>query len=350
MRRRFKALAAVSLCCLLLAGCSCPPSLAQRAVVKLICVAGQPGGYRAVLVAYTAASGGGDGPEGEGEGESETLIVCGQGASLPDALQNAQQGMRQQAFYAQNELLLIEEGAAQADLQGILQYFSQERSSRPNMAVFLYQGNQLEDWLTEQTAHQAVEELEQLKNGEGQQPVLVQQIYHFDLQGQALQLIPRLKLAGGQPLQTDALVFLPPGQAAFSLEGEEKRLAELLLGAGESYWYRQQGTLWEIAEIRITPVVEDAGGGRLQLRLCGVLKNPPAGGDPQQAAAEAAEHLRQLFAAVYDRCYLQRQTDPFRLGWWFQAQDAARYTPLLRAKALFTPERVKFTAEIKTEP
>ena len=127
----------------------------------MICVSLRGDQYEVKLAAYVAADG-----DGESQGESRTVFAQGTGDAVRTALLDAQKGIQQQAFYAQNELLLIEEKAARSHLREILTYFSEERSSRPNMAVFAYRAEQEETLLDKKQVEKTVENLEKMKNGD----------------------------------------------------------------------------------------------------------------------------------------------------------------------------------------
>lgn len=338
----------LTLClCLPLTGCWQPVSLAERAVVKMICVSLRGDQYEVKLAAYVAADG-----DGESQGESRTVFAQGTGDAVRTALLDAQKGIQQQAFYAQNELLLIEEKAARSHLREILTYFSEERSSRPNMAVFAYRAEQEETLLDKKQVEKTVENLEKMKNGDSVRGGLTQMIYRFDLRGerQDFFLLPRLRVGEEGAVETDRLLFLREGEEILSLKEEGKALAELLLGGAESYQYEDGEDSCTVSDLRAVFSVPAQGAPKLDLRLSGEVRDAPAGSSPDRLEERIGRQLEETFSSLYQKCYLEQQLDPFQFGWWFEAQDAGRYGELLRKKELFGEETVSFAAEITVDP
>ena len=129
--KRFLGLMAVLM---LLTGCQRPVGLSERAVVKMICVSSEEELYSIKLIAYAVPR-----DEENADAAREILVAEGKGDAVQTALLDAESKMNFEAFYAQNELLFVEETTAAESLDEILDYFSQERASRPNTAVYAYQ-------------------------------------------------------------------------------------------------------------------------------------------------------------------------------------------------------------------
>ncbi|MBC5582182.1 hypothetical protein H8S23_11755 [Anaerofilum sp. BX8] len=346
MRRHAALLAALSLC-LALTGCWQPVSLAERAVVKMICVSLHGEQYEVKLAAYVAADG-----DAESQGESKTVFAEGRGDAVRTALLDAQEGIQQQAFYAQNELLLVEEQAARSRLQEILTYFSEERSSRPNMAVFAYRAEEEEQLLDKENIEKTVENLEKMKNGDSVRGGLTQMIYRFDLKGerQDFFLLPRLQAGEEGAVETDRLLFLRGGREVLSLKGEEKTLAELLLGGAESYQYQNGEDSCTVSDLRTAFSVSAQGTPQLSVRLSGEVRDAPAGCAPEALESSVERRLEETFSSLYQKCYLEQELDPFQFGWWFETRDARRYGALLREKKLFGEDTLSFDAVITVDP
>ena len=326
---------------LLLTGCRQPVSLTDRAVVKMICVSGGAAAYRIQLVAFTASDTGED-------SKSETMLIEGKGETIKTALLSAQQQLREQLFYAQNELLLIEESTAADSLREILLYFSEERSSRPNMAVFGYAAQQEEKLLQQDGAQQVVDALEKMKDGSGPTTGLTQMIYRFDLTERAenFYLLPRLYIGEGDNIETDALLlFLQEGDPLV-LSGEEKQLAELLLGGTDRFEYVDGAKSCTVTNPRITIQVEDQPEPVVNVSLAGAVKDLPLQNDPQELEREIGMRLQTLFSGLYQRCYLERGIDLFHFGWHFLQWNAAAYERPLAENMLFDPQTVRFEPKI----
>ncbi|HIV86606.1 MAG TPA: hypothetical protein H9896_00665 [Candidatus Pygmaiobacter gallistercoris] len=334
-------IAALLMSALLFAGCRQPVSLTDRAVVKMICVAGQPQDYRVQLVAYTAAEGGTE------SSEKKTLLISGGGETVKTALIDAQQQLREQLFYAQNELLLVEETTAAGSLSEILRFFSEERSSRPNMAVFAYRAAEEGALLDTEGVEAVVDALEEMKDGDGPERSLTQMIYRFDLAGRSQDffLLPRLAAAEDGPVKTDALLLLQQGQPTLALTGEEKQLAELLLGGADRFRYDAGEQSCTLTNPRLTIQVEQ-DTAQLTVSLVGEVKDLSLQNDPGQLEQALTDRLQQTFSQLYQRCYLERGIDLFRFGWHFLQWDAATYAPLIRQKTLFGENTVRFDPKV----
>ena len=252
-----------------------------------------------------------------------------------------------EAFYAQNELLFVEQGAAAQHLGEILAYFSQERASRPNTAVYAYQAGEEELLTDPETVQQTVKALEEQKNSAGREGGLAQMIYRFDLTGEVEDffLLPRLT-AGEGGVQTDALLFFREKQLQLSLTGEEMDAAQLLLGKLAQLQYLDGANSCSVEDLRLEYTVEDAAQPRLRLVLRGEVRDLRSEADPEALCGEIEAHRTRLLARVYLRCCVENGMDPFRFGWWFLAMDAARFTPLRDAGALLEEDTLQITVRL----
>ena len=337
--KRFVALFAALL---LLTGCQRPVSLSERAVVKMICISRQRQNYHVKLIAYTAPQ-----SEENADAEREILLAEGEGDAVQTALLDAEHRLGAEALYAQNELLLVEQEAAADRLGEILGYFSQERASRPNTAVYAYQANEEERLLDPDTVQQTVKLLEGQKNSSGQDGGLVQMIYRFDLNGEVEDffLLPRLVMGEGG-VQTDALLFFRDRALQLALTGEEMEAAQLLLGELSRYRYLDGANSCTAEDLRLEYTVEDAPQPRLQLALRGEVRDLRSEADPRALCREIENHLAELLGQVILRCCVENRMDPFRFGWWFLAVDADRFAPLLAEGALFQENTVQVTVRL----
>ena len=334
--------AAICFLPLLLSGCRQPVRLTDRAVVKMICVCGQAPEYQVRLVAYTAAE------DAQEDSEKETLLIEGTGETVKTALLNAQEQLREQLFYAQNELLLIEESTAASGLREILLFFSEERSSRPNMAVFGYSAPQEELLLDPEGAETVINSLEKMKDGNGPVSCLTQMIYRFDLTGrtQDFFLLPRLSAEKEKNIETDAILIFQEGEGPLVLSGEEKQLAEILLGAADRFQYDAGEESCTVSNPHVTMQVERNGNPELTVSFSGEIKDLSLQNDPDQMEEKVSSRLSEVFSRLYTRCYLERGVDPFRFGWDFLQWDAAAYEQKIEQKTLFGPATVRFEPQI----
>ena len=126
MKKRLSILLAVAL---LLSGCGAGRSLSERAIVKTIYLDASGQGYQAALVVFTCQ------PVADTKSvEEQAEIFTGSGESIEEALADAEQQQNKQAFYAQNELLLLGPGIWSVSYTHLDVYKRQPCSCAPRRA------------------------------------------------------------------------------------------------------------------------------------------------------------------------------------------------------------------------
>lgn len=316
---------------LALAGCRGPVSLSQRAFVRQVGIARAGAGWQVRLLAFAAdAAAAGEGAAGQ----TRALSAEGGGDSLDAALLDAQAQLGYQPFYGQNELLLVERQTAASALAEVLRFAGSRGLCRPGALVFACRGGDLPALSAANGAAATLAALARLDQN-GAAPV--SELCRFDLvSAEAVYLLPLLRREG-ETLTADTLLLVRAGGGALPLTGEEKALAEVLLGASDTLPLAG-GTLRQLTLQK--QVTRD---GRLLLRLRGTLEAPP-GGAAQQA--KSARRLQAVFARLYQRCCEKDGPDPFGFAWQLKLRNAAAVTALERQKMLFTPDRVLLQAEL----
>ncbi len=296
----------------------------------------------------------------DGAGQAAVQLYSGSGKTLAEALQQAESSQPRQPFYAQNQLLWVGWQAAEDRLPEVLEYFSAEQASRPNMAVY--------------AADLDLQALEELARQEGlaedifslestlQQAGSARMIYELQLEQQgAGGLVPVL----GQSetgLAVQGLALYRDEKLAGLLEGQQADLAGLLLGEKQPVEWMQDTSLGQLRFRIDSPVIQrqlcqTAAGPVLRLTLQGTVRDLSAA-DPslqQQAAAwqsrqqlsqEISQSVALQLQQLVDRCW-QSEGDPFRLGWWFGAWNTRWYYAALDSGSLYEPGRVEAQAEIR---
>ena len=205
---------------LLTSGCAGEP-LSGRAVVNTLYLDWNKTGWRAVLV-YVTSSASAD----AGQAKPEALVLSGQGATVADALQDAQSASPLTAFYGQNELLLLGPGAQGKAMYEACVYLSNDSAGRPNMAVFGVQ-TLAEDWQPA-SGEDWYALLRQLEQAAGES-LYTQRLYR--LAGAEAGILPCLEVdcRAGTAVPGDTRLFLG-GQCAAVWDREATALAALIEG------------------------------------------------------------------------------------------------------------------------
>ena len=337
--KRFLGLMAVLL---ILTGCQRPVGLSERAVVKMICVSSEKELYSIKLIAYAVPR-----DEENADAAREILVAEGKGDAVQTALLDAESKMNFEAFYAQNELLFVEETTAAESLDEILDYFSQERASRPNTAVYAYQKQEEEKLIEPETAQQTIKTLEEQKNDLDQDKGLTQMIYRFDLTGEVEDffLLPRITFEKAGP-KTDALLFFRDRRMQLCLTGEEMEAAQILLGEKKEYSYLDGQDSCTVRDLGIEYTVEDGQKPHLKLLLRGEVKDLRNDADPKKIEDKIESRLTATMQKVYLRCCVENGMDPFRLSWWFLSTDAERFAPMIEKKELLSEDTLQIEVQI----
>lgn len=117
--------------CFFAAGCGAV-GIGTKGILRGIYLERQNGGYQVQLICWQGA------PSADAaDAEQTALLVEGQGATVREALQNAQQSRSEELFYGQNELLLIGPRLAQEGLYEAVEYLVRQETGRPNVTVYL---------------------------------------------------------------------------------------------------------------------------------------------------------------------------------------------------------------------
>lgn len=131
--KRFLMLSAVCLS-LLLAGCSTPVDLRDRAIVQAMGIDYENGEYKITLQEYMPKGGAKSGDSTEG---SENIYVTSSGKTLFEALKNAEAKDGNQIFYGHSRVYIIGKKAAEQGLSQIIEFMNSNYQLSLNSAVML---------------------------------------------------------------------------------------------------------------------------------------------------------------------------------------------------------------------
>lgn len=352
-KRNVKPAAILLLVLLLLCGCS--RSLGERAIVKIVYLDEADGQIQAGLAVFTCT------PNSDTASvEGEARIYTAQGASIEEALYQAERRQNKKPFYAQNEILLLGPGAA-ADATPYLKHFAAENAARPNLAAFLTPLTLEEFAACEDGIGDVVREGERLMNRSAQGTVLTQSLF-------ALELPEENGMSGYLPVFSFSeeekdfrgvrqLVLIRDGAPYRVLEDAPMQLFLLLAGQstqiamytqidGESVSFHAQ----QLCLTRVSSV--DKGVPQLTVRLTGSVEDITVNGVPvekearQKAAGQINRYLNELAEELNEITFAQGN-DIFHYGWWMKQYDAASCEALLRTGLLYETAQIRFISALE---
>lgn len=329
---------------LLTSGCAGEP-LSGRAVVNTLYLDWNKTGWQAVLV-YVTSSASAD----AGQAKPEALVLSGQGATVADALQDAQSASPLTAFYGQNELLLLGPGAQGKAMYEACVYLSNDSAGRPNMAVFGVQ-TLAEDWQPASGEDQYAL-LRQLEQAAGES-LYTQRLYR--LAGAEAGILPCLEVdcRAGTAVPGDTRLFLG-GQCAAVWDREATALAALIEGQVRSVSLEAstgRGPVRYTLELPLLGWEPSLDTLTLNARLSGYLKNLTDSGGlihtgKQELADEIAAQLEETARRITRQTFGQGQ-DLLRMGFWLRSRDAAACAELERAGRWYDPDRIEWEVRLR---
>lgn len=354
MRKRgVKLIAAILLLPLLLCGCS--RSLGERAIVKIVYLDEADGQIQAGLAVFTCA------PNSDTASvEGEARIYTAQGASIEEALYNAELQQNKKPFYAQNEILLLGPGAA-ADVTPYLQHFAAENAARPNLAAFLTPLTLEEFAECEEGIGDVVREGERLMNRSAEGAVLTQSLFELELSGENgmngylpvfsfskeekdFRGVRQLALIrDGAPYQ---MLEDAPMQLFLLLAGKSNRLTVHTQIDGKTVSFHAQ----QLCLTRVSSVYK--GVPELTVRLTGTVEDITVDGIPiereaqQNAALRIDRYLNELAKELNEETFAQ-ENDIFHYGWWMKQYDTASCEALLKTGLLYETAQIEFVSALK---
>lgn len=341
--RRAKLLLAAALV-LLTAGCAGQP-LSSRAVVNTLYLDQDENGWQAVLV-YVTSSASAD----AGQAKPEAQVLSGQGASVADALQDAQATSPLSAFYGQNELLLLGPGAQGQAMYEACAYLANDSAGRPNMAVF---GVEVlaEDWQSG-SGEDRYALLRQIEQAAGES-LYTQRLYR--LAGAEAGLLPCLELdcQEGSAVPGDTRLYLG-GECAARWDRELTALAALIEGQARSVSLEAATSRGAVRYTLELPLLGWESGTQpltLRARLTGYLKNLTDSQGlihtgKQELADEIAGQLETAARRITRETFGQGQ-DLLRMGFWLRSRDAAGCEALRAAGQWYDPERIEWSVRLR---
>lgn len=351
---RFLAIAAVVLLLTVLL-CGCSRSLGERAIVKIVYLDEAEGQIQAGLAVFTCT------PNSDTASvEGEARIYTAQGASIEEALYNAERQQNKKPFYAQNEILLLGPGAA-SGVTPYLEHFAAENAARPNLAAFLTPLTLEEFAACEEGIGDVVREGERLMNRSAEGTVLTQSLFELELSGDN-------GMSGYLPVFSFSeeekdfrgvrqLALIHDGTPYQTLEGAPMQLFLLLAGKSNRLTVHTQidgkNISFQAGQLCLTRVPSSFKGvPGLTVRLTGTVEDITADGVPveREAGLEAARlinrYLNELANELNAATFAQ-ENDIFHYGWWMKQYDTASSEALLKTGLLYETAQIKFESDLK---
>ncbi|MEG0168027.1 MAG: hypothetical protein RR867_03325 [Ruthenibacterium sp.] len=345
--RKQKLKALLCAICLLLCGCSTQPRLSERAIVKAIYLDQTGDIIEAALVVFTCDSG-----TDLSSVNGQARVYTGSGNSVDAAITAAEEKQNKKPFYAQNELLLIGNGAMQGKATSLLQYFTEEETLRQNLHVFYTPALCSEIVAYEPRMTEIVRVCEGMIHRLSGKTQFAQSVYA--LRENACGYLPVLKLQDSEtmPVQADGLLLVQNGCAVASIDGIAMQLVPLLSEQTSTLTLR-----FTADDIDTTVVMQnlflekEIENNCLSLRLCGKAERCTQNGrtlqkdDGRHVIACANEQLERAFTALHEITFLHKN-DVFNFAWWLRQQNNAEVEQALSDDAFYKPQRVRFQSSI----
>ncbi|MEG2673296.1 MAG: hypothetical protein RR937_08985 [Ruthenibacterium sp.] len=336
--------------CLCLCGCTAQPRLGERAIVKAIYLDQTDNIITVALVVFTCASG-----TDLSSVSGQARIYTGSGNSVDDAIHAAEKEQNKHPFYAQNELLLLGDGAVQGAAAPLLSYFAQDDTMRQNLHVFYTPATLQELIDCEPHMSEIVRVCEGMIHKSADDSHAAQSIYALD--ENACGYLPILKLQNSEttPVQMDGLLLLQNGTAMTTLRDLPLQLTLLLSQQTNAL------TLHFTADECATTVVtqnlflqKEIKNKTLVLKLCGRAERCTQNGrileEEMQTHVLACvnEQLEQAFLQLNDSTFLQ-ENDIFHFTWWLRQNDNVAVEQLLQDEKFYHPQRVQFISALRAQ-
>lgn len=340
---------------LLIMLCGCSRSLGERAIVKIVYLDEAEGQIQAGLAVFICA------PNSDTASvEGEAKIYTAQGASIEEALYNAERLQNKKPFYAQNEILLLGPGAAE-DVTPYLEHFAAENAARPDLAAFLTPLTLEEFTECEERIGDVVREGERLMNRSAEGTVLTQSLFELELSGENGMngYLPVFSFSNEEKdfcgvrqlaLIRDGAPYLlledAPMQLFLLLAGKSNRLTVYTQIDGETVSFRAQ----QLFLSRTSSVVK--GVPALTVRLAGTVEDITVDGVPverdaqQETTKRIDQYLNELANELNEATFAQ-ENDIFHYGWWMSQYDTASCDALLRAGLLYETAQINFECALE---
>lgn len=334
-------------------GCSSGVALSQRGIVKAVFADKTITNYVVGLVIV-------QGSEKEA-GKEEISLQWGEGETLAQAIQQAEQQGQSVVFYGQNQLLFAGKQASQKGLGKVLDYFGTEQASRPNMAVYATEQTpeEFEEWTEQEDFFQQLNGLEKDLEKSHKQARMIYELNTGEQKAEGL--VPFLdKKENGT--DTSQLVLYDDDTPILLLKENQAQLARLLLGTPVvlEYVTQYQGNSigYSLQTPRITHEIQlENGKPILHLTLQGSVRGITAATAQMQAQLsrwESRKELSQKFSQQIssELQQLLQQTwqqglDPFGFGWWFGVWNNQWYQQNSSSGALWQYPSVVVEADVE---
>lgn len=321
----------------LLTGCVGPAlPLGDRAVVKMVAVGAGTNNYHVKVLYLTSNK---ESSTGDAQ-ENTPHVLDGSGVSVTDALFDACDRAGKQMFFAQNELLLLDDGLNREEVIGALREFSAERFSGARAYVFSAKMDSLPQ--KETAVYELAVRLEELGGKEGRP------LYLFS--DNSACLLPLFINEESGVKTTGGLVY-PVGGEPFELTGRCWEFYRAVRGGQEKINCLSGPDRCAVTRLKLVSEVTQTNGVlTLHLTLDGSISDYEGALLPDEVTQMAENEIEQIFSRFYSDIYLSRQADLLCLDQQMTRYGRKQWRDQVEKNGLaFLPETVIFHCNLHME-
>lgn len=288
-----------------------------------------------------------------GNADESTELLVGNGSTLFEAFQQAEEAYSGDVFYGQNELLLIGPSLQQNDIFESCRYLAKNSSGRPNMAVY---GIDLEsDDIEDLTEYGEIflNHIDQISQRNCYKTFLYQ-LTNYEGNG----ILPLLHYdANGNVVQTGLKIY-QKNKEIFQWYDTKETLATLFSGqTGDvktlELYENHQKIILDLRTPKVFYECTKQGNSLvLQIKLTGHIQNILGvnGLYSQDEKKQLLDVINQHIEAVAKEMFSSSFTselDLFSLQSWFYNQSQTLTEKMKINHTLYQPDRIQFNSELK---
>lgn len=317
----------------LLTGCgqsSLP--LVQRAVVKLTAIGADADGFQSKILVLTADK------TAEENGEpSKPTVLTGSGQTATDALLDATNQIGKTAFWAQNELILLDKDLTRSQIKTIFEELGTERFNGAKSYIWVTDFDNLEEKADK--LYELSQQLEVTSRREG-----------YTLYGYRLSEAYTVPEYEATDIGTSMVAcrIWPLKTESFRLWGRQFELyCALTQGEKISCLSGEDSCSVTDITVSVTPYKAQNGEMCARILLNGNVGDYEGQMSREQVAQQVATELEHLFIDFYYDVYLMQNVDVLSISFHMNGFDKAAWTVQSANKTPFSRETLTFRCNVQ---